>query len=366
MLSKIDGQKLGDLEYLRNEDINYFLSNASSIQGQFLINLMRDILVKNVQEFARFLSHEVGKPMDQTKQEIARAIEVLDTEVPNRLEDSKEKILVIGSLEAPILQLSHILVELLPAYKKIVYKPSTKVGFTLSQIYKKLSESNDVTSRLLIAPMPKSLLDELLLKLDWDKIIAYNELKIENVEIESRAQKDKAILIDDSSDLEVSVANIIENVLNFEKFNTSRIQHIFVKREVLNEFIEKLKSKLDLGVKVGQADQLDVNFVDTFKAYQRANLKEQILELLSYGADIVYGSVENNITSPVVILCHSELAEYYRESVWAPIIFILPFDSIEALSEELTFFDKFEVVSYMSAENNSHLLEKGDFELLSI
>jgi acyl-CoA reductase-like NAD-dependent aldehyde dehydrogenase len=366
VLSKIDGHKLGQVEFLRYEDIEVFLGSENTFRNQHLINSLRDFIALEKDTIAKLLVHEIGKPITQANAEIQSCLELLETSMLEYSKQDTKDLLIIGSIARPLWEMCAGLIEFLPNYRKIVYKPSTKAAVTVSFIYKELCKRQpEIAGKFLVVNIEKEVLDDILLKDVFNKIVKYgkSKLKPKLSYYEDRGLKDRVMVVDSSSDLEMCSAKIIDNVLLFESFNESRIQHIFIESSVQNSFIEKLSNKFNWALNSGSPDVLEVNFYDTFKTYKRDNLKKKVLETLSLGADIIYGSIGDAIDKPLVIKCDLAMVEEYKQNYWAPVIFLIAYRDIMNLLPILKNFPDHSLIAFTNQTNSDFLKKRVRLEI---
>ena len=353
--SKIDGQKIGEIHFKTTEELDNFLSSVIISHPTYLIYAIKSIIEDNRNQLITLLISEIGKPYSESAYEVEQCLDILETFLePTIIENKQDSLLIIGSIANPLYELVSIICENVYKYEKFIYKPSSKSSFTLDFLYQKMVEDIEICSKLFVMPMTKDNFDTILKsnKYSFNTIINFSRAKIsQHTNLITASQKDQIVLIDSNTDLEIAVAYITENLFNFSKFNMSRVQHIFVQKDVKNEFLEKIISKINLLLKPGRVDKPDINFSDILRFYKRTNFREDLLEMISQGVDIVYGSVEEILKSPIILSLNEKYEEYYKKSFWYPILFIIEYDTYR-LPELLKPFKNFKVKSFLN-DNNS-------------
>jgi len=346
ILSKVDGKKIGDVEFLSFDGFSRVIDahTESFIPGSILESL-KNILITSEKELINLMSHEFGKPAWQCKDEIKRSVEFImdyfETYSQENASPGSDTIFVLGSVAMPIFQFTKNLCENVGLYKKYIFKPSTKTAVTMQFISLELMQKIE-PNFVAIVSISNETLDEILLKYSFSKIIKYfsGQLDIKISNLVDLSEKDTVMVIGEDSDIEMSSGIISQNIFSFEKFNQSRIQHIFVDEKISDEFCSKLSQKIELTLSSGDADVPGVNFTDTFKLYKRKGLNKFILEMVSMGADLISGSIQDKISSPILIKSTLALSDYYERDFWAPIIFIIPYKKVTQLPTLLKPFVK--------------------------
>jgi len=356
VLSRLTGKKIGDVYFADIADIHTFLSSTGDCRDSLVINKYKDVLVKHEDEIVYLMTHEIGKPISQCREEIHESIEYLNAhEYDNVSEDKLESALILGSISNPVFQLTISLCKNLNLYKKIVFKSSSKTATTTTYIFKKLVQDPEILERVLVVSLSKLTLDDLLGKHKFDIIYKYSRGGVYNSgsQIVDYSEKDRVLFFSEEGDVDIASGQIVENIFDFEKFNKSKIQHIFVQNDSFYAFYKRLVFKIENNLKAGKADDPSVNFSDTFKRYKRQDLKELLLEMVSFGADILTGSIGDEINSPILIKFNPSLEKYYKKNIWAPIIFIIPYKDLSELSKLIEPFHELTPIYYINEEGKN-------------
>lgn len=147
-----------------------------------------------------------------------------------------------------------------------------------------------------------------------------------------------AMLIFDDADLESAIQVAIEgNFVNNGQV-CSNCTRVFVQRSILGEFLEKLTSRLDQSIRMGDNMLVDTNVgpliqpprnptshYDRVMNYVAQSREDARVELV-YGGT---GYVEKGgyFVQPTVFVCHNDDAVIAREEIFGPVMTVLPFES---------------------------------------
>ena len=359
ILSKITGQKIAEVKFTELEIVKDFLNKDSS-DGEFESEL-KNILAQNVEKLAELMTHETGKPLAQSIEELRTAIDTLETS------DDKTKsnrIIVIGSFATPIRDLVNAVTT--HNFSKLVYKSSTKVSSTMSFLGNKISENPSLNSKILVVIMDKAQLAELLSIENFDKVVKYTRGKMKGiVNLDDRSSNDRLMIIDESVDINHSTGLIAEYIFNYQKSTSYRLQNIFVASEIYDQFAQKLIEKIDLVIEQGRADNINVNFVDNLKNYQREKLKSILLEIISFGADVLYGTIQDQIKGPILLGCDTDMMEYYRKILWGPLLFLVKYDNFMTLPNIIKDLNEKEGIAFLKEANFDFLKKRSKLLLIN-
>eukprot|EP00980_Cylindrotheca_fusiformis_P019090 scaffold6440_cov124-Cylindrotheca_fusiformis.AAC.4 len=149
-----------------------------------------------------------------------------------------------------------------------------------------------------------------------------------------------AILVFDDADLERSVQVALEgNFVNNGEV-CSNCTRVFVQRSILDEFIQRLKTKLDGSIRMGnnlsegtnigpllQHPKQPIGHYERVMNYVKQGMEDPDVELVHGGR----GYEENGgyFVEPTVFVCHNDDASIARNEIFGPVMTILPFDSEE-------------------------------------
>jgi acyl-CoA reductase-like NAD-dependent aldehyde dehydrogenase len=137
------------------------------------------------------------------------------------------------------------------------------------------------------------------------------------------------VLVEADADLELAAEKVKTHAFNYAGQTCVSIQRVYVRREVMDEFVERLVPKVQ-ALKAG--DPAD-DATDVGPVIDRAN-HERILEWIEEarrgGAEVLAGGeIQNGVLRPTVLANVPSDASMCRHEVFGPVCFVEPYDTLE-------------------------------------
>ncbi len=330
-----------------------------------ILRTFSDLLERNIEALASILTSEVGKPLQQSRNEIngARArIKWLTDNAAKYLADelmnqegnlteriSYEPLGVICNISAwnyPYLVGVNVFVPALLAGNAVMYKPSeysTLTGLEIEKLLKEAGVPNNVF-HVAIGARP---VGELLLELPFDGYFFTGSYKTGKYIYEKVASKmvpcqlelggkDPLYVADDVADVKAVAAGTADGAFYNNGQSCCAVERIYVHEKVydqyINEFIKEVKSW-----KIGNPTEAGVYIGPLSRKDQVAFLEEQIRDAIQKSGKILVGGKRIDGTGyyfePTVITNANHQMNVMREESFGPIIGIVKVKGDDEASE---------------------------------
>ena len=354
------GQKIGNARAGQKKWALVPLEERISIIRKFA-----GLLQAHVQSCAEILSSEVGKPLQQAKNEVNGAcarIEWLTANATSAYSEewmvqdgpTREKIVyeplgVICNISAwnyPYLVGTNVFVTALLAGNAVIYKPSELAALTGLEIGKYLHEAG-VPEAVFQCVTGAKEVGELLLDADLDGYFFTGSYKTGKYIYERVSKKmkpcglelggkDPLYVTEDIADIATVAANTADGAFYNNGQSCCAVERIYVHEKVYDtyvaEFVKEVKS-----YKIGSPDAEGVYIGALTRKEQPSFLAAQVQDALSKGATVMCGGKPidgaGNYFEPTVLLNVTHDMEVMKEESFGPIIGIMKVkDDAEAVA----------------------------------
>jgi acyl-CoA reductase-like NAD-dependent aldehyde dehydrogenase len=390
VLNPYNQEKIGHIFCATHEEVAQAVENAHEVfhskmkkmpaykRSEILRNAAQ-LLEKSSEELAKLISLEAGKPINEARGEVLRAIQVLqfaaegaknlngqqislDNAVGGEQQFGFSKRVPLGVIAAvtpfnfPLNMALHKIAPAIASGNTIILKPAEKTPFSAVALYKLLCEAGlpigalniiqgtgqELVEPLVTHPLVKKVTFTGSGPVGW-KINQMAKGKKVTLELGSNAPN----IIFEDANIDNAVSSIITGGFTFAGQACVSAQRIFIHKAVYDEFLEKLASKVT-SLKIGdpQDESTQLGPMITEDAAKRAEL--WIQEAVQSGATIRTGGKRNGtFLEPTVLENVDFKMKVVCNEVFAPIVAAIPFDTEE------------EVVSY--ANDSRYGLQAGVF-----
>ena len=144
--------------------------------------------------------------------------------------------------------------------------------------------------------------------------------------------KSAMLVFEDYEDLDTAVRVAIEgNFINNGQV-CSNCTRVFVENGILQEFLDRLVSKLKDSISIGNNLLEETNMGPLISSNQYDRVMGFITRAMKDdGVELIHGGngINGKFVEPTVFLCHDDQAEVAKEEVFGPVMTVLPFDSEE-------------------------------------
>lgn len=323
------------------------------------------LLQENREACATILTSEVGKPLQQSRNEVNGAcarIEWLTTNAARDLAEewldatgaTREKIVyeplgVVGNISAwnyPYLVGTNVFVPALLAGNSVLYKPSELATLTGQQIEKYLHEAGVPKNAFQLITGAREV-GELLLDADLDGYFftgsyATGKYIYERVSRKMKpcglelGGKDPLYVTEDIADIESVAANTADGAFYNNGQSCCSVERIYVHEKVYDRYVEAFVKEVKSYV-LGDPTAGDTYIGALTRPEQPAFLAAQVKDALSKGATLLSGGKEvackGNYFEPTVLVGVNHTMQVMWEESFGPIIGIMKVkDDAEAVS----------------------------------
>lgn len=318
-----------------------------------------ELLKSNILSCAEILTSEVGKPLQQAKNEVNGAysrIEWLTNNASAALSEewmvptgpTREKIVyeplgVICNISAwnyPYLVGTNVFVPALLAGNGVIYKPSELATLTGLQIEKYLHEAG-VPHNVFQCAVGAKEVGELLLDADLDGYFFTGSYKTgkyiyERVSTKMKpcglelGGKDPLYVADDVTDVKTVASNTADGAFYNNGQSCCAVERIYVHEKVYNAYVEAFVAEVK-SYKIGSPAAENVYIGALTRKEQPAFLAAQVEDALAKGARVLCGGKRidglGNYFEPTVLVDVTHEMDVMKEESFGPVIGIMKVDN---------------------------------------
>jgi acyl-CoA reductase-like NAD-dependent aldehyde dehydrogenase len=356
---------IGDIPEENSETLykKYFLlkvgqkkwSAVSLTERTDIIKKFSQLLASNIEKIASILTAEVGKPLQQSRNEINGAItrinwltenseKYLGEELMSKEKGLEEKISyepmgVICNISAwnyPWLVGVNVFVPALLAGNAVMYKPSEFATLTGMEIEKLLKLSGIPDNVFQFAPGGKDV-GELLLKIPFDGYFFTGSYKTGKYIYEKCAQKmvpcqlemggkDPLYVANDISDIKQAASSTADGAFYNNGQSCCAVERIYVHEFVYDEYLREFVKEV-ASWKIGEPTEAGVYFGSLTRNAQIAVLEDQVADAVKKGAHVLTGGKrihrKGNYFEPTILTDVTHEMLVMKEESFGPIIGIM-------------------------------------------
>ncbi len=320
-----------------------------------IIQKFAALLETNIESCSTVLSNEVGKPLQQSRNEVNAAktrIEWLSNHAEKYLSDewmtltgtTLEKIVYeplgivcnISAWNYPYLVGTNVFIPALIAGNAVLYKPSELSTLTGLQIEKYIHEAG-VPQNVFQIVIGASEVGEILLDADLDGYFFTGSYKTGKLIYEKVCKKmkpcglelggkDPLYVTDDISDITIVATNTADGAFYNNGQSCCSVERIYVHEKVYDAYVEAFVSEVK-SYKIGAPLAENVYIAALTRKEQPEFLVNQVTDALSKGAELCCGgniiSGSGNYFEPTVLINVNHEMDLMKEESFGPIIGIM-------------------------------------------
>jgi acyl-CoA reductase-like NAD-dependent aldehyde dehydrogenase len=356
--------KRSDLEDAVNNSFDTFHSTMKTMSAHRRADILRktaDLLEERVEDFARTIMKEAGKPIRFSRDEINRSIQVLrfaselaknilgevlpmDAAIggENRMGLVKRKPLgVVGAITPfnfPLNLTLHKVAPAIAAGNTIVLKPAEKTPVSAYMLVKLFQEAGlpDGVLNLLMGT-GEEVGEPLVTHEKVHKITFTGSLPVGRKIRESAGFKKVTLelgsnspnIIFEDANIENAATSLVKGAFAFSGQVCISAQRIYVQKNIYDQFLENfVKQTKELKIGDPESEETDIGPMINEDEARRAKL--WIDDAVEKGAKIETGGEQNGtVLSPTIMTNVDQNMKIIAEEVFAPIVSVIPFDSEE-------------------------------------
>ncbi len=319
------------------------------------------LLEENIETLASVLTAEVGKPLQQARNEIngartriywlvENAVKYLSDEVMTRSDNMEEKILYdplgticnISAWNYPYLVGVNVFVPALLAGNTVMYKPSEYATLTGLEIEKMLKKAG-VPENVFQVAIGGAATGENLLDLPFDgyfftgsyKTGKYIYEKVSTKMVPCQCElggKDPLYVADDVLDVKAVAAGTADGAFYNNGQSCCAVERIYVHEKIYDRYVEEFKKEVS-SWKSGLPTEAGVYIGPLTRKDQLQVLENQVKDAVKKGATVLLGgerlSKKGNYFAPTVLTNVSHNMMVMRDESFGPLIGIMKVKSDE-------------------------------------
>lgn len=338
----------------------------TSLQSRLdIMNRFSSLLEENLEELAAILSSEVGKPLQQSRNEIngartrikwltQNAAKYLAAETMSDENGMQEKIVyeplgVVCNISAwnyPYLVGVNVFVPALLAGNAVMYKPSEYATLTGLQVEKLLKQAG-IPEHVFQITVGGGYTGEMLLALDFDGYFFTGSYKTGKYIYQQVAEKmvpcqcelggkDPLFVADDITDIKAVAAGTADGAFYNNGQSCCAVERIYVHEKVYDQYVEEFVKEVK-SWKIGQPGEEAVYIGPLSRAAQLTVLEQQVDDALKKGATLLTGGKRINgkgyFFEPTVLTNVTHNMAVMKEESFGPVIGIMKVkDDAEAMA----------------------------------
>jgi acyl-CoA reductase-like NAD-dependent aldehyde dehydrogenase len=373
--SPYSGEVIGEQVLSTEEDVEKALASAyaakkdiaqiPSHQRAKILKKAAFLLEQEKERFAKLISLELGKPLKNTLDEVARSIETfeLSGEEAKRLigetlpGDASERgtqaiastfrvpvgvVAAITPFNAPLNLVCHKVGPAFAAGNSVILKPAPQTALIATELLKLLLEAGfpENAINMVLGGVEAG---QQIVKDERVNIISFTGGVVASKNICELAGMKKVLLelggnastiVHEDADLNRAANMCARTGFSNSGQSCISVQRIYVHQSVVPKFTELLKEEV-LKLKIGDPllPDTDVGTVVDTNAANR--VMDWIDEAVSLGAELICGGKQHGATvEPTVLLNPPKSSKVVCQEVFGPIVSIIPYETIEEAIEE--------------------------------
>jgi acyl-CoA reductase-like NAD-dependent aldehyde dehydrogenase len=248
---------------------------------------------------------------------------------------------VIGAITPfnfPLNLVAHKLAPAIAAGCAVVHKPASQTPVSALRLAAICEEAGLPPGWLHVLPGPASEVADVLVEDDRVRMITFTGSSEIGWGLRARAAKKKValelgnaspVLVEADADLELAAQKVATHAFSFAGQTCVSVQRVYVRRDVLAEFLGELIPKVE-ALRTGDPaeDATDVGPVIDRANHER--ILEWIEEAKAGGARVLTGGVlENGVLRPTVLADVEPEMKVCRQEIFGPVCSVIPYDSLE-------------------------------------
>jgi glyceraldehyde-3-phosphate dehydrogenase (NADP+) len=318
-------------------------------------------ITDQVEEFARLLSEEAGKPVRDARTEVQRTAmtfriaaeeaermsgEVIDLGLNQvsrgRLGITRRfpagPVAGISPFNLPLSLAAHKLAPAMAAGCPIVLKIPTQTPFALLKLAALIEASGAVPGSVTMAPMPIPVGDTLVTD-DRFKVLSFTGSPRVGWDMKARSGRKRVVLelggnagalVDRSADLDWAARRCVQGAFKYAGQTCISVQRVYVHTEVWAEFTDRFV-KLAEALRVGDPAEETTDVGPLISKAAADRVRQWVAEAVADGAtELLGGPGEGSYLPPTVLTDVPGTARVCREEVFGPVAILTRVESFDA------------------------------------
>jgi acyl-CoA reductase-like NAD-dependent aldehyde dehydrogenase len=342
------------------------MSQIASYKRAEILEKLSELVASNMQEIARLVSLEVGKPITESLGEIKRSVsvalcashearriegEILDCDAYSDMQGKKchvmwkplGTILAITPFNFPFNLAMHKIAPAFAAGNTIFFKPGPQ-NYLSAKLLVDLCYEAGIPKNCLILSMPQIMDMKSIIEDPRVSCINFTGGLVAAKAIASQAGfkkllfelggNDPLILMPDGN-LEAAVSTTIAQRFGTAGQRCNACKRLYIHEDRYEEF-KQLLIKETLKIKIGNPIESDTDLGPLINSVAADLVKSRIDDAISGGATLLAGNIrDGNIIYPTILENVSEEMEVVREETFGPVVPLFKFSNIDDVIKKI-------------------------------
>ncbi|MCC6222998.1 MAG: aldehyde dehydrogenase family protein [Thermoleophilia bacterium] len=326
-----------------------------------ILDRVAALVQERVEELARTISAEAGKPIKSARVEASRCVNTYSLSAGEARRLAGESVPITGTqpgqghiawtvrvpvgvigaitpFNFPLNLVAHKLAPALAAGCAVVLKPASQTPVSALRLAAICEEAGLPPGWLNVLPGSATEVAAVLVEDERVRMITFTGSSEVGWSLRSRAPQKKValelgnaspVLVEADADLDLAAQKVATHAFGFAGQTCVSVQRVYVRREVLDDFVSRLVPKVE-ALRVGDPadDATDVGPV--IDASNRERILDWIEEAKAGGARVLAGGVEDNgVIRPTVLADVAPEMKVCRQEIFGPVCSVIPYDSLE-------------------------------------
>ncbi|WP_090927474.1 aldehyde dehydrogenase family protein [Salibacterium qingdaonense] len=320
-----------------------------------------ELLMKNQQELAEILVAEVGKPVNESKGEVARAAQTLEISaeeakriqgdgVPVEAAPGSENrqaytkrvpvgvVAAITPFNVPLNLVCHKVGPALAAGNSVVLKPASATAYSAIRLAEILEEAGLPAGRLNVVTGSGSKIGTWLCENQDVNMYTFTGSPEVGRELQEKAGLRKvalelgnnsAAVVHDDADLKTAAQVCAQKSFNNAGQVCISVQRIYVQETVYETFVENLKQETEK-LKVGDPSKKETQIGPMIAEDEAERIEEWVEEAVREGAEVITGGKRNGaFYAPTILTKTGDEMKVSKEEAFGPIVVVNPYSTEE-------------------------------------
>jgi acyl-CoA reductase-like NAD-dependent aldehyde dehydrogenase len=331
------------------------------------LSKMKQYFEDNLEEVAKDLSEEAGKPITVAKAEVQRAIHTFEDGVEeckrmygetfsldrrpwgeNRTAQVERfplgVIAAIAPFNFPLNLVAHKVVPALASKNTVVVRPATQTPFSSLHIAKAYEQSGLPAGGLNVLPSDYAAAD-ILATDEKVKMVSFTGSVKVGWDIKKKAATKKValelggnaavIVHEDTKDLEKAATAIATGGFVNAGQSCISAQRIFVHSSLYDRFLTQLKNKVETMI-IGNPRDAKTQVASLINAKEADRVMEWIAEATKAGAIVLTGGKrEGNVVYPTILTNTTADMKVNCMEVFGPVVTVVPYEDVDLVLKEV-------------------------------
>ncbi len=326
-----------------------------------ILDRVAALVQERVEELGRTISAEAGKPIKSARVEASRCVNTYSLSAGEARRLSGESVPITGTQSGhghiawtvrvpvgvigaitpfnfPLNLVAHKLAPALAAGCAVVLKPASQTPVSALRLAAICEEAGLPPGWLNVLPGPASEVAEVLVEDERVRMITFTGSSEVGWSLRSRAPQKKValelgnaspVLVEADADLDLAAQKVATHAFAYAGQTCVSVQRVYVRREVLDDFVSRLVPKVE-ALRAGDPadDATDVGPV--IDASNRERILDWVEEAKAGGARVLAGGVEENgVIRPTLLADVAPEMKVCRQEIFGPVCSVIPYDSLE-------------------------------------